>query len=124
MSVLLKVVKRALGRIDRNVSKVRAAQPLELSIEIRKVAALQQRIIAEIDARHNIVRAECNLFGLGEEIVNAAVEHQTADLANWHFFLGNDLRRVQNASALRTLGKRIIEELEAQFPLRIVPGLE
>ena len=122
MPVLLEVVKRALGRVDRNVREVRPAQPLELGIEVRKVAALQQRIIAEVDARHDIVGAECDLLGLREEIIDAAVEHQPADLSDRHFLFGNELRRVQHIEG-EFFGKRVIEELQAQFPFRVVSRL-
>src|ERR1700738_4871104 len=41
MPILLEMVKRAFRRVDGNVREIRAAQTLELGIEIREVAALQ-----------------------------------------------------------------------------------
>ena len=102
--------------------EVRAAQPFELGIEIGKVAALEQRIVAEVDARHDIVRAKRDLLRLREEIIDASVEHQPADLSNRHFLFGNDLRRVQHIEG-ELFRKRIVEELEAEFPFRVVSGL-
>ena len=70
MPVLLEMRHRAFGRIDRDMGEVRTAQPLDLGVEIGKVAPLQQRIVREIDARRHILGAESNLLGLGEEIVD------------------------------------------------------
>ena len=53
-------------------------EPLDLRVEVGKVAALQQRIVAEIDARNDVAGAEGDLLGLGEEIIDATVEHQPA----------------------------------------------
>ena len=39
----------------------------------------EQRIVGEVDARHDVRRAERDLLGLGEEVVRVAVEHQPAD---------------------------------------------
>ena len=123
MPVLLEVVKRALGRVDRNMREIRAAQPLELRIEIGKIAALEQRIVAEVDAWHDIVRAKRNLLRLREEIIDASVEHQAPDLSNRHFFFGNDLRRIQYVEG-ELFGKRFVEQLKTEFPFRVVSRIE
>ncbi len=95
MPVLLEMVKRALGRVNRNMREIRAAQPFDLGIEIGKVTALQQRIVAEVDARHNVIGAERDLFGLREEIVDTAIQHQPADLSDRHFLFRDELGCVQ-----------------------------
>ena len=51
VAVLLEVGDRALRRVDRDVREVRAAEPLELRVEVGEVAALQQRVVGEVDAR-------------------------------------------------------------------------
>ena len=51
MAVLLEMGERTFRRVDRNMGEVRAAEPLQLGVEIGKVAALQQRIVGEVDAR-------------------------------------------------------------------------
>ena len=75
MPILLEVGHRTARRIDRQVSKVGAAQPLELGVKVREVAPLQQRIVGEINAGRHILRAEGHLFRLGKEIVHHTVQH-------------------------------------------------
>ena len=43
--------ERAFRRVDRDVGEVRAAEPLQLGIEVGEIAALQQRVVGEVDAR-------------------------------------------------------------------------
>ncbi len=85
--------ERALRRVDRQLREVRAAQPLQLRVEVREVAALQQRVVGEVDAGHDVLRAERHLLGLGEEVVDRAVEHQPADAPDRHQLLRDDLGR-------------------------------
>ena len=96
MPVLLEGGERALRGIDRQEREVGPAEPLQLRVEIGEVAALQQRVVREIDARNDVLRAERDLLGLGEEVVDAAVEHQPADAADRNLLLGNDLGRVEH----------------------------
>ena len=56
------------GWLIGNLVEVGAAQALELGILIGEEPALQQRIVGEVDARHDIGRAEGDLLGFGEEI--------------------------------------------------------
>ena len=65
-----KCAKGQLRRVDRDMREVRAAQTFDLRVEIREIAALQQRIVAEVDAGRNVLRHEGDLLGLGEEIVD------------------------------------------------------
>jgi hypothetical protein len=39
----------------------------------------QQRVVAEVDARHDMRGAEGHLLGFGKEVVGVAVEHHAAD---------------------------------------------
>ena len=59
--------------------EVRAAEPFELRIEIAEIAALQQRIVRMVDAGDDVLRAEGDLLGLGEEIVDVGIKCQRAD---------------------------------------------
>ncbi len=67
--------------------------------------------------------AERHLFRLGEEIVDGAVEHETADRPNGDLFLGNELGGVENVE-LEVLRERLVEHLQAEFPLRAVAALD
>ena len=54
---------------------------------------------AEVDARHDVRRAERDLLGLGEEVVRIAIQHHAADRLHRHQFLGHDLGRVEHVEA-------------------------
>ena len=98
-------------------------EPLELCIDIREVAALEQRIVREVDARNDVLRAESHLLGLGEEVVDGAVEHQTADATHRHELLGDQLRGVEHVE-VEAVGEVVVEQLDAELPLRVVAALD
>lgn len=52
--VLLEMREGTLRRIDWEMSEIRAAETLQLRVEIGKVAALKQRIVAEVDAGRHV----------------------------------------------------------------------
>src|SRR5579863_1038603 len=96
MTVLLKSMKRAFRRIDRQTREIRTSQPFKLGVQVGKITPLEQRVITEINAGHYILRTKCNLFRLRKEIVDAAVEHQPSHSPYGNLLLRNDLGRVQN----------------------------
>ena len=118
VAVLLEMVERAFRRVDRDVREVRAAQPLQLGVEIGEVAALQQRIVGEVDAGRHVLRHERDLLGLGEEIVGHAVEHQPADRHRRQDLFRDDLGRVEDVE-VEAVGELLVEELQAAAP---IPG--
>src|SRR5215813_4498534 len=89
--VLLEMMHRALRRVDRNMGEVWTPETFELRIEVGEVAPLEEGIIRKVDARHDIQRAEGDLFGLSEEIVDAAIEHKAPDTPNGHILLWDHL---------------------------------
>jgi len=114
--ILLEMRHRAFRRIDRDVREVGAAQPLDLRVEVREVAPLQQRIVREVDAGRHVLRHESDLLGLREEVVDDTVEHQASHDAYRHQFLWDDLGRVEDVE-IEAVGKGIVKQLDAQFPL-------
>ena len=112
MPVLLKVVEGALRRIDRQVREVRAAEPFELGVEVRKIAALKQRVVGEIDARNDVLRHERDLFRLGEEVLWHPVQHQPSHGLRRQQLFRNELRRVQDVE-IEGVGKILVECLQA-----------
>ena len=123
MAVLLEMGERAFRRIDRDVREVRTAEPLQLGIEIGKIAALQQRIVGEVDAGRHVLGHERDLLGLGEEIVRHAVEHQPADRDRRQHFFRNELGRIEHVE-IETVGEFLVEQLQLQFPFRKIAGLD
>ena len=103
--------KWTLRRIDWNVGKVGAAEPLELGIQVRKVPTLKQRIVRKIDSRYDVLRAKRDLLGFGEEIIDTTVEHESTDAPNRHVLLGNDLGSIEHIE-VELVGEIFIEELQ------------
>ena len=98
-------------------------EPFELRIEVREVAPLQEGIVRKVDPRHDILRAEGDLLGLGEEIVDTAIEHESPDTPNGDLLLRDKLGGIEHIEG-ELLRELLIEELQAEFPLRVVAHLD
>jgi hypothetical protein len=121
-AVALVVVHGASGALIGNLVEVRAAQARDLRVDVRVDAALQQRVVAEVDAGHDVRRAERDLLGLGEEVVGIAIEHHAADGRDGTSSSGISLVGSRTSKLKARPAPR--EHLQAQLPLRIVPGLD
>src|SRR4030095_16740566 len=104
----------ALGRVDRNVREVGAAETFELGIEVGEVTSLKQRIVSKIDSGHNVLRAERDLLGLGKEIVHTAIEDEPADATDGDILLRDDLGGIEHIE-VESLCKDLIDNMETQF---------
>ncbi len=105
------------------MGEVRPAETFDLRVEIGKIAALQQRIVREIDAGRDILGAEGDLFGFGEEIVDDAVEDKSPDDADRNQLLGDQLGRVEHVE-IEAVGEIIVEQLDAQLPFGEVAAVD
>ena len=103
--------------------EIRSAQPLELSVEVGKVAALQQWIIRKIDSRYDVLRAERDLLGLGEEIVDHPVQHEAADGPERYQLLRDDLGGVEHVE-IEAVSEILVEELQPELPFRVIAILD
>ena len=63
----------------------------------------------------DVLGAEGDLLGLGEEVVDHAVEHQPADDADRQELFGDDLGRVEHVE-VELVGEVLVEQLHAQLP--------
>ena len=70
------------------------------------------RIVRKVDSRHDIQRAEGDLFGLSEEIVDAAIEHESPDTPNGDILLWDNLGRIEHIEG-KLFRELLIEELQA-----------
>ena len=122
MPVLLKMHHRAARRVDRKLSKIRTSKPLQLSIEIREVPTMQQRIVAEIYSRRHVLRTKRNLLGFREEIIDIPVKRHRTDQANRNVLFGDELGRIEMIERQLVSGF-LIEQLDAQVPNRKIPNL-
>ncbi len=92
------------------MGEVGPAETLELGIEIGEVAALQQRVVGEINARRHVLDHEGDLLGLGKEIVGHSIEDQSADRLRGQDFFRDDLGRVEHVE-VKAVGEFLIEQL-------------
>jgi hypothetical protein len=60
---------------------------------------------------------ECGLLGLGEEVVDVAVEHHLPDDLQRDDLLGDQLGRIEHVE-VEAVGGLLVERLDAEFPLR------
>src|SRR5687768_2064474 len=115
--------KRTLRRIDWNVGKVGAAEPLELCIQVGKVPTLKQGIVRKINSGYDVLRAKRDLLGLHKEIVDTTVKHEPTDAPNRHVLLRDDFGSIEHVE-VEFVGEIFIEELQTKLPLGIVAHLD
>ena len=94
-AIALVVMNLGNRRIDGDFVKIRAAQPGYLGIHVRVDAACKQRVVAEIQARHDVRGAECHLLRFREKIIGVAVKNELADGPDRNQLLRNDLGSVK-----------------------------
>ncbi len=104
-----------LGRIDRNVREIGPPRRFTWVSREEKLRPCSSGSFEKSTPRNNVVRAERHLFRLGEEVIDTAIEHETADTFNGYFFFWDELRRAQNIE-LKFIGEFVVKELKAQFP--------
>lgn len=103
--------------VDRQLFPV-DSQPRDLGVEVGEVAALEERVVGEVDAGHDVAGAEGDLLGLGEELVDVAVELQFADDAQRDLVLGPDLGGVEDVE-LEVVLALLGDDLDREVPFRV-----
>ncbi|MNJ65354.1 hypothetical protein D3C77_613630 [compost metagenome] len=103
IAVPLIVVERAHRPVNRQLMKIRSPKPDQLRIRIGEQAALQQRIIGEINPWHDMPWMEGHLLRLRKYVVHVTVQRHFSDQ-----LYGNVLFRPQ-------LGR--VEDIEVEFEL-------
>ena len=115
-AVALEVAHRAARPVDLELVKIRPAEANELGVGVGEQAALQQRIVGEVDARHDVSGVEGDLLGLGEEVVDVAVEHHLADDLEWDVLFRDQLGGIQHVE-LELVSGFLVEGLDTELPL-------
>src|SRR5688572_363681 len=123
MPVLLKMSKWTLRRVYRDMRKVGTAEPFELRVQVGEVPTLKQWIVGKINSRYNVLRAKRDLLGLGEEIVDTTIKHESADAPNRHVLLRNDFGSVEHVE-IEFVREILIEQLQPKFPFGVVAHLD
>ncbi|KAI9166472.1 LOW QUALITY PROTEIN: putative two component histidine kinase [Paramyrothecium foliicola] len=117
LAVAVEVHDGADGLVDGQLLPV-DAQTGQLSVEIGEVSALQERIVGEADAGDDVARAEGDLLGLGEELIDVAVELELSDVSNGDDVLGPDLGGVENVKVELVLAG-LGQNLDTKLPLGV-----
>ena len=103
--------------------EVGGAEARLLRVEIREEPALQQRVVGEVDARHNVGRQEGGLLVLGEVVVRIAVQNHAADDPYRGDFFRHDLGRIENA--VGQFRRQLLgDDLDTEFPFRKRAGFD
>ena len=62
------VVDRRVRAVDRQLVEVRSAEPRQLGVDVGEEPHLEQRVVGDVDAGHEVADVEGDLLGLGEEV--------------------------------------------------------
>ena len=118
VAVALEVHDRALGRVDRDLLEVGTAETGDLGVEIGEDAALQQRIVGEVDAGHDVAwrrrrpvrfrRRSCRRCDRAPCVPTTRSGQD---------FFRDELGRVENVE-VEVVGELFVEELDGRAPTR------
>ena len=114
----------ACGRLIGSWLKFGPAEPGQLGVDVGEQARLQQRVVGDVDAGHEVADVEGHLLGLGEEVRRVAREGQQAERLHRGQLLRHQLGRVEQVDALEGLVGAVLEDLDAELPLGVGAGLD
>jgi hypothetical protein len=114
-AVALEIAHRTARPIDRQFVEICAAEPADLRVGIGEQPALQQRVVGEIEAGHEMARMEGCLLCFGEEIDGIAIQGHPSDNFDGDDLFRDDLGRVQHVE-IEAVGLLLVEGLHAEFP--------
>ena len=92
------------------------AKPRKLSIKVREIATLQQWVIGEADAWHDVGCAEGHLLSLRKVLIDIPVEFKLSNVSNRHLFLRPHLGGIEDVE-FKIVLLRFFEGLDTEFPL-------
>ena len=118
------VVDRTVGAVDGDLAEVRPAQAGDLGVDVGEQPHLQQRVVRDVDAGHQVAGVEHHLLHLGEEVGGAAVERHRADDLDWAELLGDDLGGVEQVDALEGFVVAVRHHLHAEVVGRVGAGVD
>ncbi len=103
--------------------EVRPTQAANLRIGVREETPLQQRIVAEINARTICPgwKAACSFFG--KEVIRVAVEDHSANPLHRHQRLGDQLGGIEQVE-VKANSFSSGDQLQAKLKFRVVPGFD
>jgi len=92
------------------------AQTGNLRIQVRKVTALKQGIIAKADARDNVGSAKRDLLDFWEKFLRFTIQNQLPNFLKGNLFFGPYFSRVKNVK-IELMFLRSLNHLNAKLPL-------
>ncbi|CCK06684.1 hypothetical protein BN128_514 [Cronobacter sakazakii 696] len=118
-AVALEIMVRAGRAVNRDFVEVRPAETAYLGVGVREQTALQQRVVAEIQTRHNMARMERGLFVFGEEVIRVAVQHHFADQLHRHQLFRDELGGIEEVK-IKLKFVLFRDQLHAEFIFGVV----
>ena len=118
------VVDRCVRPVDRQLVEVRAAQPGQLGVDVGEQPHLEQRVVGDVDAGHEVADVEGHLLRLGEEVRRRAGEGEQPERLHRGELLRHQLGGVEQVDALEGLVGGVLEGLDAELPLRVGAALD
>ncbi|CCJ84202.1 hypothetical protein BN133_579 [Cronobacter dublinensis 582] len=122
-AVALEIMVRAGRAVNRDFVEVRPAEAAYLGVGVGEQTPLQQRIVREIEPRHNMPRMERRLFVFRKEVIRVAVQHHFADQLHRHQLFRDKLGGIQQVEVeFKLIFFR--DELHAELIFRVVARLD
>ena len=118
------VVDRGVRAVDGQLGPVRPAEAGELRVQVGEEAALQERVVGDVDAGHEVGRVEGHLLRLREVVGRVGVQRHAAEGLHGGELLRDQLRGVEQVDALEHLLLVVLEHLHAELPLGEGAGLD
>jgi hypothetical protein len=122
-AITVVVVDGGVRHVDGELLKVGAAVAVQLGVEIREKAPLQQRVLGKVDAAHDVAGLEHDLLRLGEVVGGVSIQLHQTQLRDGHKLLGNDLGGVQQVEVERQR-LVLVDNLDAKLPLGAIARLD
>jgi hypothetical protein len=108
------VVDRRVRPVDRELGEVGSAQAGQLRVQVGEQPGLQ-RVIGDLDPRHEVAEVEGDLLGFREVVRRVAVQRELADQLNGDELFGNEFRGIEQVDPLEGVGAVIGHDLDAQW---------
>ena len=96
----------ACGRLIGIWVKFGPPEPGQLGVDVGEQPRLQQRVVGDVDAGHQVADVEGDLLGLGEVVGRVVGQREQPDRLHRGELLGHELGRVEQVDALEHLLRR------------------
>jgi len=109
--------------VYRNFLEIWSAQTENLGVEVRKEAALEERVVAGFDAGYQVAGTKSDLFCFCEKIVRITVKYEFSDTTERDEFFRDDFGRVEEVE-FEVIGIGRFDDLEVEFVFGVSTRLD